>query len=728
MANGAHASRNATYRVLRELGARSQHSYAVIREAADGTGRELVVVNRFARGDATKGPLATRASAESMALLLRDARCLERAWHPNIARIRHVELAGSELTIASELVEGATLADLAAAAGGLQALGLPVVARVLLDVLAGLQALHGLRDGIGAPLGAMHGELCPINVVVGRDGVARLVNVIRPRPVRLSAGSEALPQAAPEALDAGGTADPRADLHAVAAILWEALAGRPPYEERDPALLLARQRGTELPSPTIADDPLGALALSGLSFDPGGRPRSAAEMITELRAALGSGLASGSAVAARVTELEGERIRDRRGHLDPTHSGTRRRASAGAIAAARRDAGPRDPRVEPDDSSAPEKATVARPRFEGTGVPAEGPLVLEDLVDVKALAALSARPSPKPARSVRVEPLGGPLARPAPSRPSGVARAVPRIAAPTMPTEVPVELLAASKSRALAPSDPGTTDDEREEPAGPRGSSPDIDPAAIAREAVEPERALPDDRVASTPSASPIASPAASLVRLTPRTPHLPLESLSPTPARTGTERMAPVGSRGGTAAMPAVTAPPAVVSSPALPFDPSLSPAAGAVLVAPTRRTYPRGLVAGVAVAVLALIGVVVAIWSSRTPQDAPVVSPAPPLTAVPVTESAIVVVMPRPTAPAPVGKPSPAPAVVDAPQAEPAHAPPPRTTDAPPPRTTDAPSRTDAPRTTDAPPRTTDAPRPRPAAPPPHATTRSIYDPEGM
>ena len=86
-----------SYRILRELGARTQPSFAAVRAP-----HELVVVQRFRRDEL---------GAEKTALLLRDARMLARSWHPNLARVRHVDLLGSELWIATEMIDGATLAD-----------------------------------------------------------------------------------------------------------------------------------------------------------------------------------------------------------------------------------------------------------------------------------------------------------------------------------------------------------------------------------------------------------------------------------------------------------------------------------------------------------------------------------------------------------------------------------------------------------------------------------------
>jgi serine/threonine-protein kinase len=419
----------ATYRMLRELGSRAQHSYAAVREP-----QELVVAQCFVRsrsGDAPSAETATPLDGESMALLLRDARCLARSWHPNIARVKHVDLAGPdrpELTIATELLDGATLADLLAAATPQSAqreqaeplLPLPVLARILLDVLAGLHALHGLRDGMNAPLGAIHGELCPANVVVGRDGVARIVNVLRRRPVRIDERSEAVGYASPEALDVGGTEDPRTDVYAVGVMLWEGMAGTRLYDERVPARVLSRQREGEMtPPPIDPESPfarLADLAMRALAFDPAIRFKSAAEMAAELRKIAGARLASGSVVAMWVSDLAGERIRQRRASLDPSASGTRRRASERSIESAAKVA---------DDQGSPAREKSSR-----------------------------------------------------------VLKASPRSVAPTLDSEVPSTLLAASRPSLVDPltSDASGGDDEDDDDLiGPRGSSPELDlEAAIA--------------------------------------------------------------------------------------------------------------------------------------------------------------------------------------------------------------------------------------------------------
>ena len=479
--DAARAAAGATYRMLRELGSRAQHSHAAIREP-----NELLVAQRFARGARTGSSAdldvdvddATPLDAEAMALLLRDARCLAKNWHPNIARVRHVDLTSrprNVLTIASELLDGATLEDLIEAAQPERTsardplLALPVLVRVLLDVLSGLHALHGLRDGMNAPLGAIHGELCPANVVIGKDGVARIVNVLRPRPVRVRERSEALAYAAPETLDGAGTDDPRCDVYAVGVMLWEGIAGRRLYEERDPSQILARQREGELVRPSIhASSPFARLAdvaMRALSFDPALRYRGVTDMAADLRKIAGTKLATGATVALRVSDLAGDRIRMRRALLEPATSGTRRRASERSIAAAE------------------ESIDTARQ----SALTADEIALAKGIDPGAAVFAPSLPPLPPPVT---------PLARPTRQLTRRVSphRASMQRVAPTLEREIPVALIAASRRTAEL----DDAIDVEMEPASKPASTEDLISAALATTTAQ-MRAVAFERRESAP-------------------------------------------------------------------------------------------------------------------------------------------------------------------------------------------------------------------------------------
>jgi len=122
-----------------------------------------------------------------------------------------------------ELSGGRPLSELLATHGG--SLSLRLGLRILLDALSGLAALHHVtRDG--KPLDFVHGELTPANIIVGSDGVARLVPLVRAHwssasPLPL----EAVGYTAPEKL-LGDTFDQRADIFSAGVLLWEAMVGK----------------------------------------------------------------------------------------------------------------------------------------------------------------------------------------------------------------------------------------------------------------------------------------------------------------------------------------------------------------------------------------------------------------------------------------------------------------------------------------------------------------------
>src|SRR5262249_39298214 len=103
------------YRVLRPLGAREHVTYAATRS----TSRDLLVVQRFAAAQPAESSSPTHAEDA-----LREARVFAKNWHPNVARIRHVDLMrGGEIVVASDYIDGVTLSDLLAGIASRQAPG-----------------------------------------------------------------------------------------------------------------------------------------------------------------------------------------------------------------------------------------------------------------------------------------------------------------------------------------------------------------------------------------------------------------------------------------------------------------------------------------------------------------------------------------------------------------------------------------------------------------------------
>ncbi len=112
-----------------------------------------------------------------------------------------------------------------------QRLPLTAALRIVLDTLAGLHAAHELRGADGRPLGLVHRDVSPQNILVGVDGVSRITDFgVARAEARISStrGSQVkgkVPYMSPEQLRAEPI-DRRSDVYAAGVVLWELLTGR----------------------------------------------------------------------------------------------------------------------------------------------------------------------------------------------------------------------------------------------------------------------------------------------------------------------------------------------------------------------------------------------------------------------------------------------------------------------------------------------------------------------
>ena len=153
-----------------------------------------------------------------------------------------------------EYVEGAALSELAQLA---EARGAPLapgaVVRIVLDACAGLQVAHELEDEQGQPLGIVHRDVSPHNVLVGVDGLARLsdfgIAKETSKPGSTTTGSlkGKLAYMAPEYIG-GNEIDARADVFALGVVLWETLAGKKLFRGSNDLETLQRVANAEVPS------------------------------------------------------------------------------------------------------------------------------------------------------------------------------------------------------------------------------------------------------------------------------------------------------------------------------------------------------------------------------------------------------------------------------------------------------------------------------------------------
>jgi serine/threonine-protein kinase len=231
-----------------------------------------------------------------------------------------------------ELVDGCSLAELLRDGGRLSLAAIAAVAAPLAD---GLHAVHEATEEDGTPLGIVHRDVSPQNVLVDRAGSVKLIDF---GVSTLSAGQQStvtgflkgkLRYMPPEQAH-GRRLDRRADVYAFGIVLWELLTGRVLFDADNEFELLDQVRAAQAPAPSsIAPGlpaSLDAIVARALAADPDARFATMAELRDELARALPR--PDARALAARVVEVAN---RDR----EPTEEPATALASPVALAARR---------------------------------------------------------------------------------------------------------------------------------------------------------------------------------------------------------------------------------------------------------------------------------------------------------------------------------------------------------------------------------------------------------
>ena len=257
--------------------------------------------------------------------LVREAQIAARIHHANVVDVRDVELTGASIQLVMDYVEGASLGQLIAAAGRAgQRLAPGVVVRIGLDACAGLAAAHALSDDEGRPLGVVHRDVSPQNILVGLDGVSKIADfgVAKAEddsraPTTVGTLKGKVGYMAPEYI-LGQRPDARVDVFAMGVVLWEALAGKRLFKGTNEGHALDRALREEAPLVSVArpeiGDALDDVVRRALEKDPAARFQSADELAAALEeAARRAGLFASAAEVSRVVrESVGDTLAERR--------------------------------------------------------------------------------------------------------------------------------------------------------------------------------------------------------------------------------------------------------------------------------------------------------------------------------------------------------------------------------------------------------------------------------
>jgi serine/threonine-protein kinase len=252
---------------------------------------------------------------ETIGRFRREATTVAALKHPNIVSAYDAGRVRGELFLVMELAEGASLAAVLArrAAGGMGPFPVASVLDIVEQACMGLDAAHAV--------GVVHRDIKPGNLMVAARlhvkiidfGIARLLADNSPRLTLPGLALGTAEYMSPEQVE-GGDVDGRADLYSLGCVLYELLAGVPPFTAADPSEVLMMQltaqavplgsRRAGLPAglPELVDDLMAK--------DRAARPADARQVIARIGAiraaleAIGADRAGPAHEADRATVLK----------------------------------------------------------------------------------------------------------------------------------------------------------------------------------------------------------------------------------------------------------------------------------------------------------------------------------------------------------------------------------------------------------------------------------------
>ncbi|MCA9678914.1 MAG: serine/threonine protein kinase, partial [Myxococcales bacterium] len=224
--------------------------------------------------------------AKVRTMFLDEARLLARLSHPAIANVHDFGDQDGQLYLVMEYVPGLRFRELTT-------LRPPpaVAARAVAEACRGLHAAHELRDLHGAPLGVVHRDLSPENLMLGHDGRVKVLDfgiaLVKGRDTVTEHGTikGKPPYMSPEQVR-NRPLDRRSDVFSAALVLHELLTGEPVFGGDSLYGVARAVMDDPIAPPSAKAGPLPAglddAVMAALVREPDGRTPSAAAFADEL--------------------------------------------------------------------------------------------------------------------------------------------------------------------------------------------------------------------------------------------------------------------------------------------------------------------------------------------------------------------------------------------------------------------------------------------------------------
>lgn len=228
---------------------------------------------------------------EFTSMFLDEARIALLLDHPNVVRMFEVGRSEQEYFLAMELVQGKPLASLVRRASDRrETLDPKMAALIIAHAAHGLHHAHGLCDLEGRPVGLVHRDISPQNIVISFEGAVKVIDfgIARAlgRLTETTAGGKKgkTGYMAPEQA-MGDAVDHRADIFSLGVVLWEALCGRRLFGRASDLDTMRAMADEPVPRPSSllrVPPALESVVMKALARDPARRFSSAHEMASAL--------------------------------------------------------------------------------------------------------------------------------------------------------------------------------------------------------------------------------------------------------------------------------------------------------------------------------------------------------------------------------------------------------------------------------------------------------------
>jgi serine/threonine protein kinase len=228
---------------------------------------------------------------EMVKSFVREAHLASHLHHANVAQTYELGKVDDIYFIAMELITGRNLREILKQCGATTGpMPVAVAMNIINQICDALDYAHNLCDDRGKPLGIIHRDVSPANIIVAEGGVVKLIDfgIAKVQSASMQTMSGTIKgkfgYMAPEYL--AGRIDARADLFAVGVIAHELLTNRPLFSTGDDMETLARVRHMDVVPPSASNLQVPAevddIVMTALARDPDRRWQHATALRTAM--------------------------------------------------------------------------------------------------------------------------------------------------------------------------------------------------------------------------------------------------------------------------------------------------------------------------------------------------------------------------------------------------------------------------------------------------------------